>query len=120
MHGPTYHSLAMWRHPKSELSDDAWAKPALYQHIAKTCERGKFDMVFFADLNYISDTYKGSLDPALRYAVQAPEHDPVPLLSWMDAVTSHFGLGATFSVSHQPPFYLARRWAARDHLLRHN
>lgn len=120
VHGPTYHSLAMWRHPKSELSDSAWARPALYQHIAKTCERGKFDMVFFADLNYISDTYKGSLDPALRYAVQAPEHDPVPLLSWMDAVTSHFGLGATFSVSHQPPFYLARRWAARDHLLRHN
>ncbi len=116
VHGPTYHSLAMWRHPKSELSDSAWARPALYQHIAKTCERGKFDMVFFADLNYISDTYKGSLDPALRYAVQAPEHDPVPLLSYMGAVTSHIGLGATFSVSHQQPFYLARLWATLDHL----
>jgi len=116
VHGPTYHSLAMWRHPKSEMGDNAWARPALYQHIAKTCERGKFDMVFFADLNYISDTYKGSLDPALRYAVQAPEHDPVPLLSYMAAVTSHVGLGATFSVSHQQPFYLARLWATLDHL----
>jgi FMN-dependent oxidoreductase (nitrilotriacetate monooxygenase family) len=116
VHGPTYHSLAMWRHPKSELSDGAWSKPALYQHIAKTCERGKFDMVFFADLNYISDTFRGSLEPSLRYAVQAPEHDPVPLLSWMGAVTSHIGLGATFSVSHQHPFYLARLWATIDHL----
>ncbi|MBI10950.1 MAG: LLM class flavin-dependent oxidoreductase [Rhodospirillaceae bacterium] len=116
VHGPTYHSLAMWRHPKSELDNYAWAKPDLYQHIAQTCERGKFDMVFFADLNYISDTYKGTLDPALRYAVQAPEHDPIPLLSYMAAVTNHIGLGATLSVSHHHPFYLARLWATLDHL----
>ena len=116
VHGPTHHSLAMWRHPKSELDNYAWAKPDLYQHIAQTCERGKFDMVFFADLNYISDTYKGTLDPALRYAVQAPEHDPIPLLSYMAAVTNHIGLGATLSVSHHHPFYLARLWATLDHL----
>ena len=118
VHGPTYHSLAMWRHPKSEIGDDAWARPELYQHIARTCERGLFDMVFFADLNYISDTFTGSLEPALRYAVQAPEHDPVPLLSFMAAVTTHVGLGATFSVSHQHPFYMARLWATIDHLTR--
>ena len=116
VHGPTYHSLAMWRHPKSELANYAWARPELYQHIAKTCERGKFDMVFFADLNYISDTYKGTLDPALRYAVQAPEHDPIPLLSYMGAVTRHIGLGSTLSISHHHPFYLARLWATLDHL----
>ena len=33
-------------------------------------------MVFFADLNFISDAFKGSIEPALRYATQAPEHDP--------------------------------------------
>lgn len=118
VHGPTYHSLAMWRHPESRMGDDAWARPELYQQIAKTCERGLFDMVFFADLNYISDTFRGSLEPALRYAVQAPEHDPVPLLSFMAAVTERIGLGATFSVSHQQPFYLARLWATIDHLTR--
>ena len=32
--------------------------PSFYQHIARTCERGLFDMVFFADLNYISDTFR--------------------------------------------------------------
>ena len=115
-HGPSYHSLGMWRHPKTEFTTDNWARPELYQHIAKTCERGLFDMVFFADLNYISDTYTGSLAPALRYAAQAPEHDPIPLIGWMAAVTEHIGLGATFSSSNQHPFYAARMWATLDHL----
>ena len=93
-----------------------WSRPELYAHIARTCERGLFDAVFFADLNYISDTYRESLGPALRYAAQAPEHDPVPLLGWLGAVTSRIGLAATFSVSNQHPFYAARLWATLDHI----
>ena len=91
VHGPTYHSLAMWRHPRTEWPDDSWFRPELYQHIAQVCERGPFDTVFFADLNYVSDSYKGSLEPALRYATQAPEHDLIPLLTMMAAVTSRIG-----------------------------
>lgn len=116
VHGPTYHSLAMWRHPKTAAAGYDWSRPALYQHIARVCERGLFDMVFFADLNYISDTYKGSIEPALRYAAQAPEHDPIPLLSYMAAATSHIGVASTFSVSQHHPFYAARLWATLDHL----
>ena len=116
VHGPTYHSLAMWRHPETAARNYDWTQPELYQHIAQVCERGKFDMVFFADLNYISDSFRGSLEPALRYAAQAPEHDPIPLLTSMAAVTDRIGLGATFSVSHQHPFYAARLWATLDHL----
>jgi FMN-dependent oxidoreductase (nitrilotriacetate monooxygenase family) len=116
VHGPTYHSLAMWRHPRTAAAGYDWTRPALYQHIARVCERGLFDMVFFADLNYISDTYRASLEPALRYAAQAPEHDPIPLLSWMAAATQHIGVAATFSVSQHHPFYAARLWATLDHL----
>ena len=116
VHGPTYHSLAMWRHPLTASAGYDWHRPALYQHIARTCERGLFDMVFFADLNYISDTFCGSLEPALRYAAQAPEHDPIPLLSWLGASTERIGLAATFSTSNQHPFYAARMWATIDHL----
>ncbi len=94
VHGPTYHSLAMWRHPRTAAAGYDWSRPALYQHIARVCERGLFDMVFFADLNYISDTYRQSLAPALRYAAQAPEHDPIPLLSYMAAATSHTPMSA--------------------------
>jgi long-chain alkane monooxygenase len=118
MHSPTYHSLAMWRHPRTAAANYDWARPELYQHIAQVCERGKFDMVFFADVSFISDIYTGSLDPALRYATQAPNHDPTPLLSWIGAVTSKIGLGSTFSISHQHPFYVARLWATLDHLTR--
>ncbi|MFO1079265.1 MAG: NtaA/DmoA family FMN-dependent monooxygenase [Reyranellaceae bacterium] len=118
VHGPTYHSLAMWRHPRTAAAGYDWSRPELYQHIAKVCERALFDMVFFADLNYISDTYTGSLAPALRNATQAPEHDPIPLLSFMAAVTERIGLAATYSVSHQHPFHAARLWATLDHLTR--
>lgn len=115
-HGPTYHSLAMWRHPRTAQAGWDWSRPELYQHIARVCEGGKLDMVFFADLNYISDTYRGSMAPALRHATQVPEHDPVPLLSWMGAATSRIGLAATFSISHAHPYYAARLWATLDHL----
>ena len=117
-HGPTYHSLAMWRHPRTAGAGYDWARPELYQHIARVCERGTLDMVFFADLNYISDTYTGTMAPAIRHATQAPEHDPIPLLSFMAASTTRIGLGATFSISHAHPFYTARLWATLDHLTR--
>ena len=116
VHGPTYHSIGMWRHPKTRLKGMAWARPAYYQDVAKLCERGLFDMVFFADLNFISDTYFGSIDPAVRYAAQVPGHDPLPLLSWMGAVTSRIGLAATFSINHMHPYYMARLWGTLDHL----
>ncbi|MDX2158820.1 MAG: NtaA/DmoA family FMN-dependent monooxygenase [Hyphomicrobiaceae bacterium] len=116
VHGPTFHSIAMWRHPRTAEAGFDWTRPDVWQHVAKTCERGLFDMAFFADLNFIADTYKGTLEPALRYATQAPEHDPVPLLSYMAAVTSRIGLAATFSTSQHHPFYAARLWATLDHL----
>jgi long-chain alkane monooxygenase len=119
-HGPTHHSHGMWRHPRNGegWDADAWARPELYQHIARVCERGLFDMVFFADLNYISDTYTGSLGPALQYAVQAPEHDPIPLLSFMAAATERIGSASTMSTSHHHPFHASRLWATLDHLTR--
>ncbi len=116
VHGPTFHSIAMWRHPRTAAAGWDWTRPDLWQHIARTCERGLFDMAFFADLNYISDTYKGSLEPALANATQAPEHDPIPLLSYMAAATSRIGVASTFSTSQHHPFYAARMWATLDHL----
>lgn len=73
-------------------------------------------MAFFADLNYISDTYKYALEPALANATQVPEHDPIPLLSDMAAATRHIGVASTFSTSQHHPFYAARMWATLDHL----
>ena len=76
-------------------------------------------MVFFADLNYISDTYRGH-DGARRSATRRRRRStiPIPLLSFMAAATTRIGLGATFSISHSHPFYAARLWATLDHLTR--
>ena len=110
VHGPSYHSLGMWRHPRTAYTRDSWTKPAFYQDIALTCERGMFDMVFFADLNYISDSYGKSLARGEKRC-KGPSPSPIPLLGWLAAVTEHIGLGATFSTSNQHPFYAARMWA---------
>jgi FMN-dependent oxidoreductase (nitrilotriacetate monooxygenase family) len=117
MYGPTYHSLAMWRHPRTEMRGD-WAYPELYGRIARACERGKLDMVFFADFGIIFDRYRDSLDPSLRHAVQVPVLDPIPLVAWLAGVTSRIGLAVTFSVSGHQPYYAARLVATLDHLTR--
>ena len=31
VHGPTYHSLAMWRHPLTDHVSYDWTRPELYQ-----------------------------------------------------------------------------------------
>src|SRR5262249_32043757 len=102
MHSPTYHRIAMWRHPRTDRSYD-WRQPELYQHIAQGCERGKFDMAFFAAFNYIFDPYQGAPDMALRYPTQTPMHDPVPLLSSMAGVPTRTGLATISAVSQQLP-----------------
>ena len=117
VHGPSYHSLGMWRHPKTaDLPVTIGAGPSSISISRKFVSAVLFDSVFFADLNYIADSFRGTLEPALRYAVQAPEHDPIPLLSFMAAATERIGVSATFSVSNQHPFYAARMWATIDHL----
>ena len=45
-HSPTYHSLAMWRHPRTIAAGYDWARPELYQHIARVCERGAMWIVY--------------------------------------------------------------------------
>ena len=40
------HSYALWRHPRTELG---FLQPEFYQNIARILEKGKFDLVFFAD-----------------------------------------------------------------------
>ena len=105
VHGPTYQSHAMWRHPETVNAGYDWRRPELYEHIARTCERGKFDMLFFADLNYISNSFRGTIAPALKYGSQVPSHDPMPLLAWLGAVTKRIGLASTFSTSHVHPFH---------------
>ena len=112
MHGPTYHSLAMWRHPRTDRSYD-WRRPELYQHIAQVCERGKLDMVFFADFHYIFDAYQGSPAMALQYAnIQRWGNLIVGLVAF-GSVVAHTAVLLVFQLG-QPRIFFSM---ARDGLL---
>ncbi len=115
VHGPTDHSLAAWRHPRS-TQPYPWADPRFYESIAATCERGKFDMLFFADFNMVHHMYEDSFESAVRHAVQTPAHDPLPLAAWLAAGTTHLGLGVTLTLSQLHPYFVARLFGTLDHM----
>src|SRR5690349_20651859 len=76
--GPVAHSHALWRH-------SAHAVPFLsvqyYVEIARQLERGRFDLLFFADRLALADRYDRDKTVGLRYSDQdATRLDPMPIL----------------------------------------
>jgi FMN-dependent oxidoreductase (nitrilotriacetate monooxygenase family) len=94
-------------------------RPEGYQTVARTLERGKFDLVFFADRLAMSSTYGDSLEVGVAFGDQdAIRLDPIPVLALMAAGTRYLGLGATRSTTYYHPYHLARTFATLDHLSR--
>lgn len=114
-HDPAHHVVGAWSLPRSLVGYD-YARPELWEQIGRTLERGRFDMVFFADSNNLHDTYQDSPDATIRYAVQCPKHDPMPLIPIVARATRHIGIAATFSTTYSHPYYLARLMGTLDHL----
>src|SRR5689334_14449380 len=77
------------------------------QAIARTAERGKFDLFFISD--------GLAMDPG-DHPSFANRFEPLTLLSALSAVTTHVGLGATVSTSFGEPYHVARAFASLDHL----
>jgi FMN-dependent oxidoreductase (nitrilotriacetate monooxygenase family) len=112
--GPVAHSHALWRHPRT---DPGFLRADLYQDVARVLERGKFDLVFFADRLAMADTYGQSLDVGVSHGDQdAVRLDPVPVLAMMAAASRCLGLGATRSTTYYHPYHVARTFATLDHL----
>lgn len=86
MHSPMNHSVGSWLHPDSQVAE-SFAKPKLWQEMATTLERGKFDAIFFADTLAAFGNYRNRMDEALTHAIQFPMHDPTMLIPMMAAVT---------------------------------
>ena len=103
-----------WRYPQSE---DGWLDPDYYARIARTLERGRFDLAFFADILAVPNRHGGSHDSQLRHgALGSLRLDPLLVLATMAAATRHLGLAATKSTSYFEPFDVARDFATLDHL----
>ncbi|HEY1797951.1 MAG TPA: LLM class flavin-dependent oxidoreductase [Stellaceae bacterium] len=108
--GHGYHQAA-WRHP--DVAADATLHVEHYVRSAQIAERGKLDMVFFADGAGIrqGDNPPGALARTGRDMV---ELEPTMLLPALAMVTNHIGLVATASATYNEPYNLARRFATLD------
>jgi alkanesulfonate monooxygenase SsuD/methylene tetrahydromethanopterin reductase-like flavin-dependent oxidoreductase (luciferase family) len=108
--GHGYHPAA-WRHP--DVAADCTLQVEHYVRSAQTAERGKLDMIFFADGAGIrqGDNPPGSLARTGRDMI---ELEPTMLLPALAMVTSRIGLVTTASTTYNEPYNLARRFATLD------
>jgi FMN-dependent oxidoreductase (nitrilotriacetate monooxygenase family) len=108
--GHGYHPAA-WRHP--DVPADGTLRVEHYVRSAQIAERGKVDMVFFADGAGVrqADEPRGSLCRTGRDIV---ELEPMTLLPALAMVTKHVGLATTASTTYNEPYNLARKFATLD------
>lgn len=104
----------LWAHPRDRSSD--YCNIHHWTRLAQTLEAGLFDGIFFADVLGAYDVYGGSVNAALRGAVQVPVNDPSLLISAMSAATRHLGFGITANLTYEAPYLFARRMSTLDHL----
>ena len=108
--GHGYHPAA-WRHPN--VPADGTLHVEHYVRSTQIAERGKLDMIFFADGAGIrqGDNPRGSLSRTGRDMV---ELEPMTLLPALAMVTKHVGLVTTASTTYNEPYNLARKFATLD------
>lgn len=103
------HHVASWRY------EDSNARGVLdygfYRQVAKTAERGKFDMVFLADGYAVRERFPLALEQTVQVRLE-----PLTLLSALAADTENIGLAATVSTTYNEPFHVARKFASLDYI----
>ncbi|MFC7556869.1 LLM class flavin-dependent oxidoreductase [Pseudoroseomonas wenyumeiae] len=110
MRGIGYHPAA-WMHP--DVPADGTLSFQHYVRNAQAAERGKFDMIFFADGIGIreKDEPRGSL---ARSGYELVEMEPMTLLPALAPLTKNIGLVTTASTTYNEPYHIARKFATLD------
>jgi FMN-dependent oxidoreductase (nitrilotriacetate monooxygenase family) len=98
------HHVAGWRMPGAEAGAE---NLDLLKRIAQTAERGKFDLIFFAD----AVNAAAGMHPSVLVRLE-----PITLLSALAMCTSRIGLAATASTTYTEPYNLARLFGSLDHI----
>jgi FMN-dependent oxidoreductase (nitrilotriacetate monooxygenase family) len=108
--GLGYHPAA-WRHP--QVPADGSLSLEHYVRSAVAAERGKCDLVFFADGIGVRerDIPPGSL---ARIGYEIVEMEPMTLLPALAMVTRRIGLVTTASTTYNEPYNIARKFATLD------
>ena len=105
-------SRAAWRHPDVDPSD--MVNIEAYKHLARTAERGFFDIFFKAD---VLGAYTDNLDTWTEWPhYHASKPDPLTLTAAIAGATEHIGIASTVSTSFFEPFNIARIYATLDHI----
>ena len=65
-----------------------------YVEFAQALERACFDYIMLEDTLMVSEAYRGTAEATLKYGLQVPKHDPVPLAAMIAAATSKLGVVA--------------------------
>lgn len=113
--GPGTGAFGAWRYPSSQ--QHRFLDPEYYQHIARTLEQGKFDLIFFADKLAVPGRFPKAMEESLRNGSWGAAHpDPILLLTAISAVTERIGLAGTISTSYHQPFTVARTISTLDHI----
>ncbi len=103
--------VAAWRHPEAYAESGTVFAQAM--DVARTAERGKFDLLFLADSAAVSvfgtQESRGRMGKMVKF-------EPITLLSALAAVTSHLGLVATCTSTYNEPYTLARQFASLDQI----
>ncbi len=102
--------VAGWRHPDAQA--DAGTNIAHQVELARTAERGLFDLIFFADSNA---TWESGVEADRRTAWFAL-FEPLTLLSALAMATQRIGLVATMTTTYNEPYHVARLFASLDHI----
>lgn len=103
-----------WRLPDAGQADfnslDHWVD------LARLLERGRFDVIFFADVAGLYGDYRGDYRKYVEAGLQIPSNDPSVLASAIAYATEHLGIALTSSVVQEHPFNFARKISTLDHL----
>src|SRR5689334_6697459 len=86
-----------------------------WQHIAKVCEAGRLDYIFFADSNRVQ--YQRN-PKAMEQMAPTPYFEPLTLLAALSTSTEHLGLAATMTTTYNQPFSVARLFGSLDRVSR--
>ena len=105
------HHVAAWRDP----GVDALARLSFQQYarIARTAERGKFDLLFTADTNA---TFGADDVEVWERTAACSRLEPLTLLGALAVVTERIGLVATMTTTYYEPFTIARFFASLDQI----
>ncbi|HEY0181370.1 MAG TPA: LLM class flavin-dependent oxidoreductase [Rhodopila sp.] len=103
--------VAAWLHPGAYA--ESGTNFAHMVDVARTAERGLFDLLFLADSAAVgvfgSAESRGRMGKVVKF-------EPITVLSALAAVTSNLGFVATCTSTYNEPYTLARQFASLDQI----